>query len=134
MLQAAVEGEPCFQVDDRELRRSGASYTVDTLRELTAEYPADQLSLLVGADAAVELGDWRDAERIPALARVVLLTRAGVDTPRSTGVASVIEVPAVPISATEVRRRIAVGETIRELVPPAVADYIERYGLYSKRD
>jgi len=134
MLELALADQPGFVVDDREIRREGTSYTIDTLRELSAELPQDQLCLLVGADAARELPDWREARLIPELARIVVLTRPGVEVRLGELPADVIEVPAVDISATEVRRRVRSGEPIQELVPPAVADYIESHGLYSTRD
>ena len=131
MLRAAVDGDPLLVADDREIRRRGTSYTIDTVRELAGEYPNDRLSLLVGVDAAREFDDWREAAAIRGLARVVVLTRPGIELPiHSTMARDLIEVPPVPISATEVRRRVAAGETIRELVPPQVAHYIEQRGLY----
>jgi nicotinate-nucleotide adenylyltransferase len=131
MLNAAVQGDPLLVADDREIRRPGTSYTIDTVHELAGEFPKDRLSLLIGADTALEFEDWRDASAIRDLARVVVITRPGIELPADSLIArNPIEVPPVPISATEVRRRVAAGETIRELVPPPVADYIERHGLY----
>ncbi len=131
MLQAAVEGEPLFMVDDREIQRQGTSYTINTIREMATEYPGDQLSLMIGADAALEFSGWREPHAIADLARVAVLARPGFGLPAdATSGWDVIQVPPVPISATEVRCRVAAGETIRELVPHAVADYIERHGLY----
>jgi nicotinate-nucleotide adenylyltransferase len=134
MLQLALADQPGFEVDDREIRRKGTSYTIDTLRELRAEAPEDQLCLLVGADAARELPDWREARLIPELSRIVVLTRPGVKYALGELEAELIEVPEIDISATEIRRRVRDGEPIDELVPPAVAEYIESHGLYSTRD
>jgi nicotinate-nucleotide adenylyltransferase len=134
MLALALADQPGFVVDDREIQRSGTSYTIDTLRELSAEAPQDQLCLMVGADAARELPDWREARLIPELSRIVVLTRQGVECSLGELQAELIEVPAVDISATEIRRRIRDGEPIHQLVPPAVAEYIESHGLYSTED
>lgn len=134
MLELALADQPGFEVDDREIRREGTSYTIDTLRELRAEAPHDQLCLLVGADAARELPDWREAPLIPEFARIIVLTRPGVEVKLGALLAEVIEVPAVDISATEVRRRVRDGEPIHELVPAAVAEYIASHGLYSTED
>jgi len=120
--------------DGREIRRGGVSYTVDTLRELSAEHPADRLCLMVGADAARDLPQWRQAEEIARLARIVVLTRPGVAAPSRPPVADVLEVPAVAVSASEVRARVTRGESIRGLVPDAVADYIAEHGLYRTED
>jgi len=134
MLRLALAGEPEFQVDDREVRRSGISYTIDTLEELRTEFPEDRLSLLVGTDAAREFSAWREALRIPRLAQVTILTRPGSEiTPGSLPFA-VVEVPAVDISASEVRRRVRAGEPIDGLVPEGVATYIATHGLYRRRD
>jgi len=134
MLRLAVAGRAPLVADDREIRRGGVSYTVDTLGEISAEHPADRLCLLVGADTARDFPQWRHAEEIARLARVVVLTRPGVAAPSYPPIADVLEVPAVAVSATEVRARVARGESIRGLVPDAVADYIAEHGLYRTED
>ncbi|KPK00147.1 MAG: hypothetical protein AMS20_15345 [Gemmatimonas sp. SG8_28] len=130
MLERAVFGHPRLVADDREIRRRGMSYSVDTLREMRQEYPGDSLSLLVGADAAADLPNWRDVGELAQLARIVALTRPGVALPAHPMVDQCLSVPAVDVSATEVRRRVACGEPIADLVPPAVAAYIASHGLY----
>jgi nicotinate-nucleotide adenylyltransferase len=134
MLRLAVAGRAPLVADDREIRRGGVSYTVDTLREISAEHPADRLCLMVGADTARDLPQWRQAEEIARLARIVVLTRPGVAAPSRPPVADVLEVPAVAVSASEVRARVTRGESIRGLVPDAVADYIAEHGLYRTED
>jgi nicotinate-nucleotide adenylyltransferase len=134
MLRLAAAGEDLLVVDDRELRRGGVSYTVDTLREMRAEYGADRLCLMIGADAALELPQWRDVPEITRLARIVVLTRPGVTAPRHRLIDRVLEVPAVDASATDIRDRVARGEPIRGLVPDPVADYIASHGLYRADD
>jgi nicotinate-nucleotide adenylyltransferase len=89
---------------------------------------------LIGADAARDLPGWREAEAIPTLSRVVVLTRPGVSPPSDTAAAEMLEVPRVEVSATEIRARVRRGEPIRELVPAEVADYIEARGLYRTGD
>jgi nicotinate-nucleotide adenylyltransferase len=130
MLRLAAAADPRFVVDDREVRRGGVSYTVDTLRELRAEYPDDSLSLLVGADAAADLVHWYEAAALPSLAHIVVLTRPGASVPATSLPSRTLEVPAVDVSATEVRERVRRGAPIAELVPAAVAEYIARHGLY----
>ncbi|MHC4991684.1 MAG: nicotinate-nucleotide adenylyltransferase [Planctomycetota bacterium] len=130
MLECAVVGHPRLVADEREIRRGGVSYTVDTLREMSQEYPADSLSLLIGADAATDLPNWRDVGELTQLARIVALTRPGVALPDHPMVDEYLTVPAIDVSATEIRRRVACGEPIADLVPPAVAAYIASHGLY----
>jgi nicotinate-nucleotide adenylyltransferase len=134
MLRLAIDGDRRFVLDDREIRRVGPSYTADTLRELRSEYPADRLCLLVGADAAEELPAWRDATAIPTLAEVIVLSRPGTAPVPHPLVTRVVRVPAVEISASLVRDRCRRGESIRYLVPDAVAAYIAERRLYGRED
>lgn len=132
MLRAAVAQDPVLTVDAREIERGGRSYTVETLRGLRAEQPEDALFLLIGADAADDLPKWREAAAIPTLATVVALTRPGVAVPDHPLIDRLIAVPAVMVSATDVRARVARGESIAEFVPPAVAQYIADHRLYGE--
>ena len=130
MLRLAVGADDRLVVDDRELRRGGVSYTIDTLRAMAREFPNDRLSLLVGADAAEQLEQWKDREAVAALARIVVLTRPAVAVPSHPHINRVVEVPAVPVSATAVRERVRSGESIAGLVPDPVATYIASHRLY----
>jgi nicotinate-nucleotide adenylyltransferase len=130
MLDLAVAGAPAFAVEHAELERPGPSYTVDTLRALHAREQGIRLTLLLGADAAAEIEAWHEAEAIPALATVVVFARAGVPVPSSPLIARTIEVPAIEISATEIRRRVREGRSIRYWVPDPVAEYVTRHRLY----
>lgn len=130
MLRLALAGEPGFVVETAELDRPGPSYTVDTLRTLRAREPGRAFILLLGADAARGLPEWHEAAVIPALARVAVLTRPGSDPPPGVAPADLVPVPAVDISATEIRRRAADGRPLRFWVPDAVAEYVATHGLY----
>lgn len=130
MLERALASDTRFVLDRREIEREGPSYTVDTLRSLQAEFPRDRLFFLVGADAARELPQWHEAERLPELAEIVVLTRPGTDPPESALIGRVLVVPAVEVSATAVRERVRRGESLLGLVPNEVAEYIGEYGLY----
>jgi len=134
MVRVAVAGDPRFVVDDRECRRPGPSYTVDTLRALRAEMPAAALFLLLGSDSAQQLSAWRDAQAVRTLATVVELTRPGAEPSRQAGVSRTLEVPAMDVSATALRERVRRGESIRYFVPDAVAEYIATHGLYRNED
>jgi nicotinate-nucleotide adenylyltransferase len=130
MLDLAVEGYRGFEVERAELERPAPSYTVDTLRALREREPGIELTLLLGADAAAELAGWREATEVGKLAEIVVFARPGSDVPESPLIHRVIRVPAIDISATEIRRRVREGESVRYWVPDAVAEYITRHRLY----
>jgi len=130
MLELAVANTPGFGIERLELDREGPSYTVDTLVALRAREPETELTLLLGADAAAELGAWHRAEELPGLARIVVFARPGASVPAAGLISAAIEVPALEISATEIRRRVRAGQPIRYWVPDAVAEYMARHRLY----
>ena len=130
MLELAVARTPGFELELAELGRPGPSYTVDTLRALQARDPEVELTLLIGADAAAELEAWREASEVARLATVVVFGRAGMPAPTSPLISRTIEVPAIEISATEVRRRAREGLSLQYWVPDVVAEYVARHRLY----
>ena len=130
MLSLAIENTPGFALETTELNRPGPSYTVDTLTELRRRDPDAELMLLLGADAAAELSSWHEAHRIPGLARVVVFARPGTAVPVSPWISDRIEVPAIDISATEIRTRVRQGRSVRYWVPDTVAEYITTHRLY----
>ncbi len=133
MARLAVDGVPGLVVDDLEVRRGGTSYMVDTLRELRAR-GLDRPVLLLGYDAAAELGSWHQAAEIPVLAHVVVFNRAGAAPQREPGAlppgTTVVEVDSPQISATAARQRLAAGEDVSGLIPASVLEYIRDRGLY----
>ncbi|HEX7243028.1 MAG TPA: nicotinate-nucleotide adenylyltransferase [Longimicrobiaceae bacterium] len=131
MVRAAVRGDGRFEADDLELRRPGPSYTADTLRALRERLPGTELFFMIGADNVRELPSWREPDEIVRLARIVAVPR-GCESTEVDAPFPVLSVPVtrVAISATEVRRRVAAGESIRYLVPDAVRGIVEREGLY----
>lgn len=159
MLELAIAGEPGLMVDRRELRRAGPSYSVDTLGELRAEGGADApIAWLVGADSLRQLHTWHRWRELFERAHLVVVQRPGTDSDMaalravSPDVAEMVEqrrrpldalsgsphggfamlpLPGLrPESSTELRRRIAAGEAWEQWVPPTVAAYIVRHGLY----
>ncbi len=135
MVRAAIAGNPCFAVDDLELRREGESYSVDTLRELRARYGDAELFFVIGVDQLREFESWREPEEVTRLATLVAVSREGIDAGEVTGGAAAFPVRPVPVtridlSATDVRRRVREGRSIRYLVPDGVIEVIEREGLY----
>lgn len=130
MLDLAVAGNPRLRVERIELALPAPSYTVRTLRALAEREPGNRFTLLLGADAAQELGAWYEAEALPDLADVVVFARPGAPPPRHPAVRRAVEVPAIDVSATMIRERVRQGRSIRYLVPDAVRDYIAAHGLY----
>lgn len=137
MACLAAAGHPQFVVWDIEVKRPGPSYTVDTLATLRTERPDDELVLVVGSDTWPEMTGWREPERLFSLAEVAVVDRPGRTTldlalpfPSARGVARV-EGPGLAMSATSVRERVRRGESVRYLVPDAVAEYVAKKGLYT---
>ena len=141
MLSLAVSGYPEFVVDRRELKRSGPSFTVDTLRELTVEFPGQDLYFLMGADSLRDLLTWREPEEIARLATIVACNRPGVAEVTSSQIVEWVgqeiaarvlslTMPGTDLSATELRQRIADRRTLRFLTPRAVEAFISQHGLY----
>ena len=129
MLDLAVAGTRGFTVERSELGRSGPSYTVDTLEALRAAEPGVEWTVLLGSDAAADLPAWHRAADLPGLARIVVFARPGVIVPRAPHI-DAVEVPAIDISATAIRRRVREGRSVRYWVPDAVAEYMARHRLY----
>jgi nicotinate-nucleotide adenylyltransferase len=129
MLRLALAGEPRFSIDERELAPHASGYTVDTLRALRAERPADKLYLLIGGDQFAKFGAWREPEEIKRLAELAVFARPQAEA----GPREALFVPMAPlaVSASEVRARAARGEDVSGLVPEPVANYLRRHRLYS---
>lgn len=152
MVQAATADQHGFNVDDREMRREGLSYSVDTMRTLRADFPDHSLSLIVGMDAFLGLPKWHQWRELLELAHLVVAHRPGWRAPsmgplgellvdRGTGrindlhesLAGCIYIHAVTqleISSTEVRKLIAAGRDPRYLMPDAVRAIIDQTGCY----
>ncbi len=128
MVELALLGVEGLVADGREVAREGASFTVDSLRALHEEFPAAELTLLLGADTAARFAEWREPAAIRALARVVVFRRGEDAAP--DGFDAVLDLPALGISSTVVRDRAAAGLSLRGWVPDRVADYISRFGFY----
>ena len=136
MCRLAVEGDPLYTVDDVEMRRSGPSYTIDTVREFRRRgWPS--VSWLIGADMLNFLPHWHDPYALLAEVDFVVMARPGFDfdwqqlpEPFHKLKKNVVEAPLIDISSTEIRRRVARGEPIDGLTPPEVVDYIHAHGLY----
>jgi nicotinate-nucleotide adenylyltransferase len=137
MTVIATASNPRFRVSRVEIDRDGPTYTVDTLRTLAAENPDAELYFITGADAMLEIFEWKDTDEVLALAHFIAATRPGYDltrfeakTPTQHPNVSVMNIPALAISSTDVRERVHAGRPIRYLVPEGVKSYIEKAALY----
>jgi nicotinate-nucleotide adenylyltransferase len=129
MLRLALGEEEKFAIDERELSPRASGYTVDTLRALRRELGADaELYLLLGADQYAAFDTWHEPREVARLATLAVVPRPGsvVKSNRVTTLA----LPPLAVSASDIRARAARGERLDALVPAAVANYIERHGLY----
>ncbi len=132
MTELAIEGVPYFEVDDREVRRDGWTYTADTLETFG---PDEDITLILGSDAALGLPTWQRSSDVLARVHIAVLRRPGYD---DSAVAAVLErtshefldAPAVDVSATTIRRRVSSGRSVRFIVPDPVRVYIADHGLY----
>jgi len=137
MTVIATASNPRFRVSRVDIDREGPTYTIDTLRDLTAEMPDVDLYFVTGADALTEIFSWRNADELFALAQFVGCTRPGSEmdpeTLRSIPAERVtmLEIPALTISSTNVRERQLASQPIWYLVPDGVVQYITKHHLYA---
>ncbi len=165
MVEAAIRGFSDFQVSDMEIRRSGKSFSVDTLEILRREDPQGERYFIIGLDSYRDIASWKDFSKLFSLSHLVVMTRPGVVTTRP-GVPMSDPLAPLPvairedfcydiatgkiqhksgnyliflkdthldISSTQIRDMLADEQSVRHLVPPVVADYIEEHGLYKKQ-
>ena len=139
MAILATNSNPRFSVSRLELEREGPSYTVDTLRALRQTLGEEvQLYFIIGADAVLEIGKWHEAQAVLREGRFIAIHRPGYDLGRLSsllgeqGVEHIepLMLRELDISSTNLRARIAGGQSVRYLTPQAVIDYIRRRGLY----
>ncbi|MEN3612817.1 nicotinate-nucleotide adenylyltransferase [Plantactinospora sp. ZYX-F-223] len=134
MTVIATASNPRFQVSRADIDRGGPTYTVDTLRDLHAEYgPKVQLFFITGADALEKILSWKDLDQMFELAHFIGVTRPGFvlsDAHLPADTVSLVEVPAMAISSTDCRARVAAGGPLWYLVPDGVVQYIAKRGLY----
>jgi nicotinate-nucleotide adenylyltransferase len=140
LCRAAIARDPRFAVSELEILRGGPSYTADTLREIHATAPGDQLTFIVGGDMAQSLPAWREPEAVLELATLAVAEREGARradilerlsvVPGATDRVVFFDLPRMDISSSLVRRRAAAGRSIAYLVPDAVSALVRERGLY----
>lgn len=141
MLEFAVAGFPEFVVDRREIKREGLSYTWQTLTEFRDEFPNDELFFLMGSDSLRDLMTWKNPETIAELATLVAVNRGPISEEQMNAYLEplpevirkairFVQMPAVDISASEIRDRARAGRSLRFLTPRPIERYIVEQGLY----
>ena len=132
MTVIATASNPRFTVSRVDVDRPGPTYTIDTLRDLHIQRPDADLFFITGADAMAQILSWKNIEELWSLAHFVGVTRPGhVLDGMGRDDVSLLEVPAMAISSTDCRARVAAGEPVWYLVPDGVVQYIAKYGLYA---
>lgn len=130
MIELAIRGNAAFGVSDSEIRRRGASYTIDTLREFQKEYRRDTLYFVIGSDLLTYLDGWKDLNEIVKMCTFIAATRPGYPLEKIPSNIQTMPIRAVDISGFEIRSRVGEGRSVRYLVPDAVHQYILERGLY----
>lgn len=133
MVAAAVARVAGLEACDIELRRGGPSFTADTLGTLAAEHPGAELHLVLGSDTAGGLGTWERVDEVRALSQLVVVTRPGAEAvrPPDAWPHTVVEVPRLEVSSTDLRARVADGRPLDWLLPDEVVQVIEERRLYA---
>ncbi|MFX3635711.1 MAG: nicotinate-nucleotide adenylyltransferase [Candidatus Pristimantibacillus sp.] len=136
MVLDAVHANPSFQANDMELRRGGMSYSIDTALELKHQHPDDTLCYIIGSDRINDLPQWHRIEELAAIVTFIGIEREGTPVDiRSLPVflqerITLIAMPPIGISSTDIRGRVRSGHSIQYLVPDSVHQFIKRRGLY----
>jgi nicotinate-nucleotide adenylyltransferase len=141
MVQRAIAGHPRFALELCELERGGISYTIDTVAHFRHRFPGAELFLLVGADQVLEFHLWHRWQELLQQVFLCVAPRPGVSAPQlaehlsalQAERATILDVPLLAISSTEIRQRIAQGLSVRYVLPEAVWDYIDAHRLYTTR-
>ena len=133
MVQAAVADVAGLEASALEIERGGPSYTADTVADLAALHPGAALFLVIGSDLVADLVGWERAEEVRTGATLVVVNRPGV-APAEPGRGwrwERVTIPALDVSSSDLRERVAAGRPIDGFVPPAVARYIAQHRLYA---
>lgn len=133
MSVIATASNPRFTVSRVDIDRDGPTYTVDTLKDIRKAFPDAELFFITGADAVKQILEWKDHNELWPLAHFVAVTRPGHKLelpPAPEGAISILEIPALAISSTDIRARVADGNPVWYLVPDGVVQYIGKHNLY----
>ncbi|GAA3626250.1 nicotinate-nucleotide adenylyltransferase [Microbacterium awajiense] len=137
MTVIATASNPMFTVSRVDIDRDGPTYTIDTLRDLKTQRPDAELFFITGADAVAQILSWRDHDELWDLAHFVAVSRPGHDLSTAglpSDDVSQLEIPALAISSTDCRERVADGHPVWYLVPDGVVQYIAKHHLYRSKE
>ncbi|HBQ27311.1 MAG TPA: nicotinic acid mononucleotide adenylyltransferase, partial [Syntrophomonas sp.] len=141
MVKLAIQGNPAFAISDLEMKRTGKSYTIDTIRYFLEHYPGSDIYFIMGADSLLMMDTWKDYQELSGLCRFVVVTRPGYVIERSDPVLKnlpsilwermeFLPIPGLDISSTDIRQRVAESRPVKYLLPLEVERYILDQGLY----
>jgi nicotinate-nucleotide adenylyltransferase len=133
MVEIALEKNRNFSASDIEIAREGKSYTIDTINTLMGIYPGSQLYLIIGLDNLMDFSDWKSPNDIISKVELVVMNRPGYDVEVKNEFkryATIVKVPGIDISSSDIRRRVKMGRSIRYLVPFEIEQYILKKSLY----
>ncbi len=134
MVKLATKNNPLFEVSEVDLKRSGPSFTVDTLTELKRRFPVENFYFLLGIDLLIEFETWKNPHKIIEECTLVAMNRPGFDLEKVDKdllrKVEIVSVPSVDVSSTSIRRLVESGKSIRYLVPDEVEKYIRENSIY----
>lgn len=141
MVELAIHSNPAFEISALEIERKGCSYTIDTIRYFHSRYPQAGIFFIMGADSLLIMDTWKNVPGLTQLCKFIVVTRPGYSINRDAPVFAdlpvslwdnleQIEIPALDISSSDIRRRVGLGQPIKYLLPPELEDYIAQNNLY----
>jgi nicotinate-nucleotide adenylyltransferase len=141
MVKRAIQGNPAFEISDLEMKRTGKSYTIDTIRYFLEHYHGCDIFFIMGADSLLMMDTWKDYRELSGLCRFVVVTRPGYVIERSDPALenlppilwermNFLPIPGLDISSTDIRQRVAESRPVKYLLPLEVEQYILDQGLY----
>lgn len=145
MVKLAVTNNPFFDISDIELKRKGISYTFETLKEISREYPGEELYFICGSDSIIQFHTWREIGKIFELSNIIVAKRPNVSNEELDNMITGFRekykariacsaAPHIEISSSEIRNRIKKGLSIRYMVTSTVAEYIRANNLYQEHN
>lgn len=141
MVKLAIQGNSAFEISDLEMKRTGKSYTIDTVRYFLEHYHGSDIFFIMGADSLLMMDTWKDYRELSGLCRFVVVTRPGYVIERSDPALenlppilwermNFLPIPGLDISSTDIRQRVAESRPVKYLLPLEVEQYILDQGLY----
>ena len=135
MIKLAIAGNPLFDASDIEIKRGGASYTIDTIKAFAKKYGKDvNLYFIIGADAFLEINSWASPDALLKMCKFIVTTRPGYNIKKAKRVfkkcTETMDITYLEISSSDIRKRIKSGVPIKYLLPKSVENYIQKHKLY----